>query len=92
MVWKWESDAFGSTLPNEDPDGDTQTVTINLRFPGQYFDKESGLHYNWRRFYDPKLGRYMSPDPVGLASGANLFGYAKQNPLSQVVGRRLARL
>jgi len=81
VVWKWESDAFGSTLPNEDPDGDTQNTTINLRFPGQYFDRESGLHYNWHRFYDPRLGRYMSPDLIGLAGGANLFGYARQNPL-----------
>ncbi len=82
VVWKWESDAFGSTLPNEDPDGDTQNTTINLRFPGQYFDRESGLHYNWNRYYDPRLGRYLSPDPIGLAGGANLYQYGKSNPLS----------
>ncbi|MFH1870118.1 MAG: IPTL-CTERM sorting domain-containing protein [Pseudomonadota bacterium] len=82
VVWKWESDAFGSTLPNEDPDGDTQKTTVNLRFPGQYFDTESGLHYNWNRYYDPRLGRYLSPDLIGLAGGANLYQYGKSNPLS----------
>lgn len=75
VIWQWASDAFGSTLPNEDPDGDGQKTTINLRFPGQYYDKESGLHYNHRRYYDPKLGRYLSPDPIGLAGGGNLYGY-----------------
>lgn len=69
VVWRWDSDAFGSTSANEDPDGDNQTVTINLRFPGQYFDAESGLHYNFHRYYDPNLGRYLSPDPIGLAGG-----------------------
>lgn len=81
VVWKWESDAFGTTLPNEDPDGDGQKVTINLRFPGQYFDKESGLHYNWNRYYDPRLGRYLSPDPIGLNGGKNLYSYVNGNPL-----------
>jgi RHS repeat-associated protein len=84
IIWRWEADAFGSTQPTEDPDGDTQTTPINLRYPGQYYDKESGLHYNHRRYYDPKLGRYMSPDPIGLAGGANLYGYAKSNPLSYI--------
>jgi len=82
IIWRWEADAFGSTQPNEDPDGDTQTTTINLRYPGQYYDKESGLHYNHRRYYDPKLGRYLSPDPIGLAGGANLYGYVGGNPIS----------
>ena len=84
VIWQWASDAFGSVLPNEDPDGDTQKTTINLRFPGQYYDKESGLHYNHRRYYDPKLGRYLSPDPIGLAGGGNLYGYVGGNPVSMV--------
>lgn len=81
LVWMWASDAFGSVAPNEDPDGDGAKTTINLRFPGQYFDAESGLHYNWHRYYDPRIGRYITPDPIGFRGGSNYFDYAKQNPL-----------
>lgn len=84
LVWKWESDAFGSTLPNEDPDGDGQKTTINLRFPGQYFDKESGFHYNHHRYYDPLTGRYLSSDPIGLAGGRNGYSYVGGNPMSRI--------
>jgi RHS repeat-associated protein len=49
--------------------------------PGQYFDQESSLHYNYFRDYDPKTGRYIEPDPIGIRGGINLFGYANQNPL-----------
>lgn len=80
VVWKWEPDAFGTTPPNQDPDGNWGTQIINLRFPGQYFDQESGLHYNFRRYYDPQLGRYLSPDPVGLAGGRNLYAYVNNQP------------
>jgi len=89
VVWRWESDAFGATMPNEDPDGDGFLTTINLRFPGQYFDKESGLYYNWHRYYDPKLGRYLSPDPIGLAGGVNLYTYVNGNPISYTDPRGL---
>ncbi len=57
-------------MPNEDGDG--ALTKINHRFPGQYFDSETGLHYNWHRFYDPSTGRYISADPIGLAGGMNL--------------------
>ena len=46
-----------------------------LRFPEQYHDSESGLHYNTFRYYDPETGRYLSPDPIGLAGGLNLYSY-----------------
>ncbi|UCV03884.1 RHS repeat domain-containing protein [Dechloromonas denitrificans] len=90
LVWQWESDAFGATPANEDPDGDGTATTINLRFPGQYYDKESGLHYNWHRYYDPRVGRYISADPIGLDGGLNLFGYVNGNPLSIIDPEGLA--
>ena len=80
-VWRWEADAFGSSLPDEDPDGDGQATAVNLRYPGQYFDPESGLHYNQARYYDPTTGRYLSPDPIGLAGGLNTYSYVLNNPL-----------
>ncbi|TCV82702.1 RHS repeat domain-containing protein [Sulfurirhabdus autotrophica] len=84
VVWRWESDAFGSTQADEDPDGDGIKMTSNLRFPGQYYDKETGLHYNWHRYYDPTMGQYIQADPVGLAAGTNLYTYVKDNPLNYV--------
>ena len=81
VVWRWDSDAFGNTAPNEDPDGDGIKTTINLRFPGQYFDAESGLHYNWHRYYDPQVGRYTQPDPIGVEGGVNPYSYVDGSPL-----------
>ncbi|POM17554.1 Putative deoxyribonuclease RhsC [Burkholderia cepacia] len=52
----------------------------NLRFQGQYLDRETGLHYNTFRFYDPDIGRFINPDPIGLSGGHNLYTYA-ENPL-----------
>ena len=80
-VWRWEdSHAFGANLPIENLVDATQIFEYNLRFPGQYFDKETGLHYNYFRYYEPETGRYLSPDPIGLAAGMNVWGYALQNP------------
>ena len=53
---------------------------IDLRFPGQWYQAESGLHQNWMRDYDPTTGRYLQPDPLGLVDGPSLYGYAMQNP------------
>ncbi len=60
--------------------GITQTntqVSNPLRFPGQYQDDETGLHYNWHRYYDNSIGRYVTRDPIGL----NTYGYVGGNPL-----------
>jgi RHS repeat-associated protein len=53
---------------------------ISARFPGQWFQAESGLHQNWMRDYDPTTGRYLQADPLGLVDGASVYGYALQNP------------
>ncbi|MCC5809174.1 MAG: RHS repeat protein [Ectothiorhodospiraceae bacterium] len=83
-VWRWQSTPFGQGRPNEDANGDGEAFTLNLRFPGQYFDAETGLHYNWHRYYDPSTGRYITSDPIGLAGGLNTYGYASGNPLLRV--------
>jgi RHS repeat-associated protein len=57
------------------------SITNNLRAPGQYFDQETGLHYNHWRFYDPTLGRYLRADPIGLRGGINLFVYVQNSPI-----------
>jgi RHS repeat-associated protein len=58
VVWEAKYSSFGEAEVES-----SSTITNNLRFPGQYFDKETGLHYNWHRYYDTKTGRYLSPDP-----------------------------
>jgi RHS repeat-associated protein len=81
-VWRWDHlDPFGANPANEDPDGDGVKVVFNLRFPGQVFDKETGMHYNYFRDYDPASGRYVQTDPIGLHGGNNLFAYVGNNPL-----------
>ena len=54
---------------------------MNLRFPGQYYDAESGLHYNWNRYYSPAIGRYISSDPIGVDGGLNTYNYADASPV-----------
>ncbi len=89
FVWRWQSDAFGTPLPDEDFDGDGRTVTVNLRFPGQYFDAETGLHYNYFRDYDPSTGRYVQSDPIGLDGGLNTYTYVMNNPINFIDPRGL---
>jgi RHS repeat-associated protein len=55
-------------------------VPLALRFPGQWFQSESGLHQNWMRDYDPTTGRYIQADPLGLVDGASIYGYVNGNP------------
>jgi RHS repeat-associated protein len=74
IAWRTRSTLWGTTTWNRDSDAYTP-----LRFPGQYYDPETGLHYNCFRHYDPETGRYASPDPLGLAPSPNPVGYV-DNP------------
>jgi RHS repeat-associated protein len=62
----------------------TGTATLDTRFPGQWYQSETGLHYNWHRSYDPTVGRYTQPDPLGFVDGPSVYGYAKGRPQSLV--------
>jgi len=83
-IWQWESTPFGSTPADEDPDGDQENYSFNLRFPGQYYDVETALHYNYFRTYDPSTGRYLESDPIGLAAGPNTYAYVGNMPTMRV--------
>jgi RHS repeat-associated protein len=83
VVWRWDSDPFGVAAPAEDPDGDGKAVTLDLRFPGQYFDRETNLHYNYFRDYDPQTGRYVQADPIGVEGAPNRYAYADNIPSSK---------
>ncbi len=76
VVWKWDGEAFGNKAPVTN-----NGTTINLRFPGQQYDEETGLYYNYFRYYDPATGRYITSDPIGLWGSINTYGYVYGNPL-----------
>jgi RHS repeat-associated protein len=78
VVWTARLDAYGKVTT------ETGTVVNNLRFPGQYHDRETGLYYNWHRYYSPELGRYITSDPIGLAGGLNTYAYVGGNPVGAV--------
>ena len=59
-------------------------LTLDLRLPGQWFQLEAGLHYNWHRHYDASLGRYTQADPLGFVDGPSVFGYARSSPYRYV--------
>jgi RHS repeat-associated protein len=84
IVWRWDSDPFGNGAAVQNPQG-TVTVTYNLRYPGQYFDSETGLFQNMQRDYDPQVGRYIESDPIGLRGGSySTYVYVGDNPVSRV--------
>jgi RHS repeat-associated protein len=83
-VWRWDqAEPFGVNVPDENPSG-LGVFEFPLRLPGQYFDKETNLHYNTRRDYDPSIGRYGESDPTGLKAGLNTYAYVSGNPLKWI--------
>jgi RHS repeat-associated protein len=75
VVWEGTYTAFGKANPS------ITTISNNLRFPGQYYDDETGLHHNYFREYAPDIGRYVQTDPIGLQGGLNTFSYSYSNPV-----------
>ena len=80
-VWTAEYEAWGRICKETVSDG--LKTNIPFRFQGQYYDEESGLHYNRFRYYDPEIGRFVSQDPIGLDGGLNIYVYVK-NPVQWV--------
>jgi RHS repeat-associated protein len=84
VVWKWDNnDPFGNNAADENPSG-LGAFKFNQRFPGQYYDVETGLHYNYYRDYDPATGGYNQSDPLGLRAGINTYTYVGGNPVNDV--------
>lgn len=83
VQWRWDffGSAFGEHAAASVGSGG---VDVGLRYPGQYFDAETGLHYNYFRDYEPATGRYVESDPIGLGGGVSTYGYVSGNPLAFV--------
>jgi len=83
VVWAANYEPFGRASVMTSPAANAPTIDLTLRLPGQIEDAETGLHYNWQRYYDLETGRYVTRDPVGLFGGENLYAYAGASPISR---------
>jgi RHS repeat-associated protein len=82
-VWRWDNtEPFGDSVPNGDPNGTGSIFDMPLGFAGQYRDREIGPLYNYYRNYDPATGRYVQSDPIGLMAGPNTYVYVEAKPVS----------
>jgi RHS repeat-associated protein len=83
-VWKWDQqEPFGNNPADENPSG-LGIFDLPLRLPGQTYDKETGLHHNYFRDFDPSLGIYNQSDPIGLKGGINTYAYVSGSPLRNI--------
>jgi RHS repeat-associated protein len=78
IVWQASYLPFGEVRTSSGP------ASLNYRLPGQWFVLETGLHYNWHRWYDALLGRYTQPDPIGMPDGPSRYAYARNDPLRSI--------
>jgi RHS repeat-associated protein len=81
-IWRWDltPTVFGDHTVDSNPDGNAVVYTLNLRYPGQYYNGLDFIGYNYYRDYDPRTGRYLQSDPIGLAGGMSTYSYVLSNP------------
>ncbi|OCG40123.1 hypothetical protein A9G29_08605 [Gilliamella sp. Fer2-1] len=84
-LYECQYNAYGQIINETYHQDDTQALPDNpLRFQGQYYDEETGLHYNLNRYYDPFTGRYITQDPLGIQGGLNSYQYVNGDPINWI--------
>jgi len=76
VVWSVKYSSFGKATV------EVETVENSLRFSGQYYDRETGLHYNYNRYFSFEVGRFLRTDPLGFKAGVNIYSYVLNNPVN----------
>jgi RHS repeat-associated protein len=96
--WRWDhATPFGDTQADDSFVQNAvtlpyQQLRMNLRFPGQQYDVETGLHYNYFRDYEPQTSRYVQADPIGLVGAISPFAYGEGNPVTYIDPLGLGKL